>query len=112
MECDSLDITTAFLNADLDETIYMKPPPGYEQYLPEGKKLYCLLLKAIYSLKQGSRQWYLKLSEVIIRKMSLPWSAIECPWSYSLQPVELCLLCPTKQGSLYKSYGLAPQALH
>ena len=67
MECDSLDITTAFLNADLDETIYMKPPPGYEQYSPEGKKLYCLLLKAIYGLKQGSRQWYLKLSEVMLQ---------------------------------------------
>jgi hypothetical protein len=65
MECDSLDITTAFLNADLDETIYMRPPPGYEQYSASGKKLYCLLHKAIYGLKQGSRQWYLKLSEVM-----------------------------------------------
>ena len=65
LECDSLDITTAFLNANLDETIYMKPPPGYEQYSLEGKKLYCLLLKAIYGLKQGSRQWYLKLSKVM-----------------------------------------------
>jgi hypothetical protein len=65
MECDSLDITTAFLNADLEETIYMQPPPGYEQYTPSGKKLYCLLRKAIYGLKQGSRQWYLKLSEVM-----------------------------------------------
>jgi len=36
-----------------------------EQYSPQGKRLYCLLLKATYGLKQGSRQWYLKLSEVM-----------------------------------------------
>jgi Reverse transcriptase (RNA-dependent DNA polymerase) len=65
MECDSLDITTAFLNGELDDTIYMKPPPMFEKYTPQGKRLYCLLLKAIYGLKQGSRQWYLKLSGVM-----------------------------------------------
>ena len=43
----------------------MKPPPLFEQYSPQGKHLYCLLLKAVYGLKQGSRQWYLKLSEVM-----------------------------------------------
>jgi hypothetical protein len=65
MECDALDITTAFLNGELEEAIYMKPPPGHEQFTPDGKRLYCLLLKAIYGLKQGSRQWYLKLSQVM-----------------------------------------------
>lgn len=65
LECESVDITTAFLNGDLDETIYMRPPPGFEKFSPEGQRLYCLLLKAIYGLKQGGRQWYLKLSEVM-----------------------------------------------
>src|ERR1700742_2845921 len=65
MECDSLDITTAFLNGQLDDTTYMKAPPMFEKYTPQGKRLYCMLLKAIYGLKQGSRQWYLKLSEVM-----------------------------------------------
>ena len=65
MECDSLDITTAYLHANLEEEAYMKPPPGFEQLNPAGKKLYCLLRKAIYGLKQAGRQWYLKLSEVM-----------------------------------------------
>jgi hypothetical protein len=65
LECDSIDITTAFLNGDLEEEIYMKPPEGYEQYSTDGRLLYCLLLKALYGLKQGGWQWYLKLSEVM-----------------------------------------------
>ena len=65
LEYDSIDITTAFLNGDLEEEIYMKPPEGYEQYSRDGHLLYCLLLKALYGLKQGGRQWYLKLSEVM-----------------------------------------------
>jgi hypothetical protein len=65
LECDSMDITTAFLNGDLVEEIYMKPPEGHEQYSHDGQLLYCLLLKALYGLKQGGRQWYLKLSVVM-----------------------------------------------
>lgn len=65
LECDSLDITTAYLNATLDEEIYMKPPEGFEQYTKDGHLLYCLLLKALYGLKQGGRQWYLKFSSVM-----------------------------------------------
>ena len=52
LECDSTDITTAFLNSNLEEDIYMKPPEGYEQYTNDGRLLYCLLLKALYDLKQ------------------------------------------------------------
>jgi len=65
LECDSIDITTAFLNGDLMEKIYMKPPEGYEQYSKDGQLLYCLLLKALSGIKQGGRQSYLKLSEVM-----------------------------------------------
>jgi len=45
LECDSVDITTAFLNGDLEEEIYMKPPEGYEQYSRDGRLLYCLFLR-------------------------------------------------------------------
>jgi len=65
LKCDSINITTAFLNGDLEE-IYMKPPAGYEQYSKDGSLLYCLLMKVLYGLKQGGRQWYLKLSKVIV----------------------------------------------
>jgi hypothetical protein len=53
LERDSINITTAFLNGDLEEEIYMKPPEGYKQYSRDGRLLYCLLLKALYGPRQG-----------------------------------------------------------
>ena len=57
LELQHLDVTTAFLNGDLDETLYMQPPPGYEKGLGIG----CRLQRSIYGLKQAPRQWYAKL---------------------------------------------------
>ena len=50
-----MDITTAFLNGDLKESIYMKQPEGYAF---KGKeKLVCKLKKSLYGLKQSPRCW-------------------------------------------------------
>ena len=50
-----MDITTAFLNGDLEETIYMKQPEGF---VAEGQEhLVCRLKKSLYGLKQSPRCW-------------------------------------------------------
>ena len=48
-----MDITTTFLNCDLEEEVYMKQPEGF---LAEGQEhLVCRLKKSIYGLKQSPR---------------------------------------------------------
>ncbi len=47
-----MDFVTAFLNASLDEEIYMEQPPGYENGNPDEV---CLLIKGVMSLASQLR---------------------------------------------------------
>ena len=50
-----VDVTTAFLNGNLEEEIYMTQPKGFAT---EGEEhLVCKLKKSIYGLKQSPRCW-------------------------------------------------------
>lgn len=59
----ALDVKTAFLNGDLDETIFMEQPIGYNDN--SGKV--CKLLKSLYGLKQAPRQWFRRFSEFLFQ---------------------------------------------
>ena len=57
MELSLLDIKTAFLNGELEETIYITQPEGYVQ----DTNLACHLNKSLYGLKQAPRAWHNRL---------------------------------------------------
>lgn len=61
-----LDVVTAFLQGDLNETIFMEQPDAYQ----DGTGRVCRLNKPIYGLRQASRQWNIKLDEAL-RKFGL-----------------------------------------
>jgi len=88
MEVYQIDITTAYLNGDIDEEIYMEIPPFFKealqylaefnenseirekankmlQDLEEGKDV-CLMKKALYGLKQSGRMWNIRLNEELL----------------------------------------------
>ena len=51
-----MDVKSAYLNGSLDETIYMRQPPG--SATPGQEHLVCKLKKTLYGLKQAGRGWY------------------------------------------------------
>lgn len=63
-EMESMDVKTAFLNGDLEEEIYMEQPEGWS--VPGKESWVCLLKKAIYGLKQASRQWNAKIHQSLL----------------------------------------------
>jgi hypothetical protein len=59
LELDQMDVTTAFLNGDLQEEIYVNPPAGIDKQ-GEPHQVW-RLHKALYGLKQAPRAWYEKI---------------------------------------------------
>lgn len=63
-EIHQVDVKTAFLNGDLEETIYMRQPKGY---VVKGKEDHVWKLnKTLYGLKQAGRVWYHKLRDSLL----------------------------------------------
>jgi len=60
LDCEQVDIVTAFLNSLLQEPTYVEPPEGYRE-----EEYVWLLKRALYGLKQSPREWYNALKEFL-----------------------------------------------
>ena len=63
---DAFDFDSAYLNSKLgdDEVIYLEQPPGYET--KDRGSWVCRLLRALYGLKQGAKNWYDALYRALV----------------------------------------------
>lgn len=59
LEIDHVDVTTAFLNGDLEELIFMKQPEGFIKKGNDNKV--CKLKKSINDFKQAAKSWNNKI---------------------------------------------------
>jgi hypothetical protein len=62
LELESVDISSAYLNGELKEEVYMRQPEGFVE---KGDDWFWRLLKSLYGLKQAGRCWHKKLNEVL-----------------------------------------------
>jgi hypothetical protein len=80
-EIHHVDIKNAFVNAEIKETIYIKPPPDYLKPGQEG--LVCRLLKGLYGLKQAGREFYIELCRKFVEEMG--FSRADCDYAVFLK---------------------------
>ena len=80
LKAEIVDIETAFLYGDLEEEFFMKQPEGlkYMENEDDMSDDDALILKqSIYGLVQAARQFFKKLRNVLIEKMSCDKSLID-----------------------------------
>jgi hypothetical protein len=64
LELESIDISNAYLNGELRNVdVFMQQPEGFMERDPSWV---AHLLKGLYSLKQGGREWFKRLEEVLL----------------------------------------------
>ena len=61
-----MDVKSAFLNGFIEEEVYVRQPPGFEN--PKFPNRVFKLQKALYALKQAPRAWYDRLKKFLLGK--------------------------------------------
>ena len=60
-----MDVKTTFLNGFIEDEVYIEQPQGFE--VMEGYSHVCLLIKALYDLKQARRTWYSRIDTYLLQ---------------------------------------------
>ena len=74
-----IDIRQAYLQAKLNEEIYMRVPPGIHPFDEDGNALVCKLLRSLYGLKQAGREWGMLFSGFLVE------------WGFVRSSIDTCL---------------------
>jgi len=87
-----LDVKTAFLYGKLEEEIYMEIPTGYKEvYEDPGDDKVLVLQMAMYGLVQAARQWFKRVSDVLITVGFNPCESDPC-LMYRFDEEGLCII--------------------
>ena len=76
-EIDLVDVCQAFLNAELQEEIYMRPAPGVCQILGVPEDSWLKLKRNLYGLKQAPRNWSLTFIDWMTKSQGFTKASID-----------------------------------
>ena len=82
-ECWQLDYNTAFLNAKVEEEVYGKMVPEYEEFSNDGVPTVMRLLKSLYGLRQSPRCWYGTVDKHVVEIGFKSLKSDPCVYTYS-----------------------------
>ena len=83
-----MDVTSTFLNGDLEEEVYMTQPEGFKV---KGKEhLVCRLKRSLYGLMQAPRCWNMTLDH-LLKNMGFEQTKSD-PCLYISSEGELCII--------------------
>jgi len=88
LEVHQMDVETAFLNADLQEEVYIRAPEGTE--MPAGYNCF-RLNKALYGLKQSPREWYNNINSFLQSLSFVRLHSEHCLYFYNTDD-QLCII--------------------
>ncbi|TYZ66801.1 hypothetical protein PybrP1_001025, partial [[Pythium] brassicae (nom. inval.)] len=74
---EQMDVDTAYLNAKLDEVVYMEPPTGLEI---DGDVV-CRLNKSLYGLKQSAHAWNKTIHAALLEMEFAPCGGDKCVYA-------------------------------
>jgi hypothetical protein len=90
-EVEQLDVVMAFLEADIEEEIYMRQPEGFRHTDINGEERVCSLKKSLYGLKQAPRDWN-KTITALLEDYGISQSKVDPGIYVFIKEVELYVL--------------------
>ena len=72
MKLKQLDIKAAYLNAGIEEEVFVDQPQGFVKKNANGKNFVCILKKSLYGLKQSGRNWFNTLRDFLLSNQFKP----------------------------------------
>ena len=78
MKLKQLDIKTAYLNAIIEEELFVDQPSGFVKNNANGKSYVCRLKISLYGLKQSGRNWFRTLRDFLLGIQFKPSKSDHC----------------------------------
>ena len=86
-----MDVSTAFLYADILETVFVEHPPGFEAKDNDGGDLVMQLKKSLYGLAQSPGNWFHTIDPVLVVIGFVSLKSDTCVYSYDHDGVRIYL---------------------